>query len=94
MYSVELVIQERLGGDRDDRTDQLEHGPGVVANLLLGVLVHAQRQEVQRVVQGLGYGLDDSAQAAAREIRFRPAQQEGHAVDSTAIVHIVFELAY
>jgi len=46
------------------------------------------------VVQGLGYGLDDSAQAAARQIRFRPAQQDGQPVDSTAIVHIVFELAY
>ncbi len=50
--------------------------------------------KVQRVVQGLGYGLDDSAQAAARQIRFRPAQQNGQPVDSTAIVHIVFELAY
>jgi TonB family protein len=50
--------------------------------------------KVQRVVQGLGYGLDDSAQAAAHLIRFRPAQQDGQAVDSTAIVHIVFELAY
>ena len=28
------------------------------------------------------------------QIRFRPAQQEGQPVDSTAIVHIVFELAY
>ncbi len=50
--------------------------------------------KVQRLVQGLGYGLDDSAEAAARQIRFRPAQQDGQPVDSTAIVHIVFELAY
>jgi TonB family protein len=67
----------------------------VEGEVLLSVVFAASGQvEVQRVVQGLGYGLDDSAQAAAREIRFRPAQQEGHAVDSTAIVHIVFELAY
>ena len=26
--------------------------------------------KVERVVQGLGYGLDSSAEAAAREIRF------------------------
>ena len=50
--------------------------------------------QVQSVVKGLGYGLDESAQAAARQIRFRPAQQDGQPVDSTAIVHIVFELAY
>ena len=50
--------------------------------------------KVLRVVQGLGYGLEDSAQASARQIRFKPAQQDGQAVDSTAIVHIVFQLAY
>jgi TonB family protein len=50
--------------------------------------------KVERVVQGLGYGLDESAQSAARQIRFHPAQQEGQPVDSTAIVHIVFQLAY
>src|SRR6202044_635457 len=50
--------------------------------------------QVQSVVKGLGYGLDESAQAAARQIRFRPAQQDGQPVDATAIVHIVFELAY
>jgi protein TonB len=41
-----------------------------------------------RVVKGLGHGLDENAIAAAREIRFRSA------VDTTAIVHIVFQLAY
>ncbi len=50
--------------------------------------------QIQRVVQGLGYGLDDSAQAAAKQIRFKPAEQEGHAVDFPAIVHITFALAY
>lgn len=50
--------------------------------------------KVERVVQGLGYGLDESAESAARQIRFHPAQQDGQPVDSTAIVHIVFQLAY
>jgi TonB family protein len=50
--------------------------------------------QILRVVQGLGYGLDDSAQAAARQIRFKPAEQEGHPVDFPAIVHITFALAY
>lgn len=50
--------------------------------------------KVERVVQGLGYGLDESAESAARQIRFHPAQQDGQSVDSTAIIHIVFQLAY
>jgi TonB family protein len=48
---------------------------------------------VLRVVRGLGHGLDESAAAAAQEIRFNPASSEGRAVDSRATVHIVFRLA-
>jgi len=50
--------------------------------------------QVKSVVQGLGYGLDESAQAAARQIKFNPAQQDGHPVDFLANVRIKFELAY
>jgi periplasmic protein TonB len=49
--------------------------------------------KVERVVQGLGYGLDESAENAARQIRFKPAEANGQPVDSTAIVHITFQLA-
>jgi len=48
---------------------------------------------VQEVVRGLGHGLDEAALRAARQIRFRPAQRNGAPYDSTALVHIVFELA-
>jgi outer membrane biosynthesis protein TonB len=48
---------------------------------------------VLRVVQGLGYGLDEQAETAARQIKFKPATQDGQPVDQTAIVHIVFALA-
>ena len=48
---------------------------------------------VQEVVRGLGHGLDEAALRAARQIRFRPAQHNGASYDSTALVHIVFELA-
>lgn len=47
-----------------------------------------------RVVRGLGHGLDETAIAAARGIRFRPAERNGAPIDSAAIVHIVFQLAY
>jgi TonB family protein len=63
------------------------------------VLVEAQfgatgEIHVQRVVKGLGHGLDEAAVAAANKIRFKPAMQNGQPVDSAAVVHVVFELAY
>jgi TonB family protein len=48
---------------------------------------------VEQVVRGLGHGLDESALHAAQQIRFRPAKRNGEPYDSTALVHIVFELA-
>lgn len=53
----------------------------------------AGRLEDMHVVRGLGHGLDESAQRAAAQIRFKPALRDGQPFDSTAIVHIVFELA-
>lgn len=51
------------------------------------------RAHVVRVLQGLGYGLDEQAVRAAEQIRFKPAQHDGQPVDSRFVVHIVFELA-
>ena len=47
---------------------------------------------VIRVVQGLGYGLDEQAVKAAEQIKFKPALHEGQPIDSMAQVHIIFEL--
>jgi len=49
--------------------------------------------QVNRVVRGLGHGLDEAAVVAANKMRFKPALRNGSAVDSTAIVHVVFQLA-
>src|SRR6202035_104156 len=49
---------------------------------------------VNRVVQGLGHGLDEAAIAAANKMRFKPALRNGQAMDSTAIVHVSFQMAY
>src|SRR5208283_317320 len=46
-----------------------------------------------RVLRSLGHGLDEAAVQAAEKIRFSPAQQEGRPVDSTATLHIVFQLS-
>ena len=49
---------------------------------------------VLEVARGLGHGLDEAATRAAQQIKFKPAQRDGQTVDSTATVHIVFQLAY
>ncbi len=49
---------------------------------------------VNRVVRGLGHGLDEAAIAAANKMRFKPSLHMGQPVDSTAIVHVVFQMAY
>ena len=49
---------------------------------------------VNRVVRGLGHGLDEAAVSAAKKIRFKPALRYSQPVDSTAVVHVTFQLAY
>ena len=68
----------------------------IEGDVLLEVRFSASgRTTVLKIVRGLGYGLDESAEAAAEQIQFRPARDDqGLPVDSTAIVRIVFELAY
>jgi TonB family protein len=63
--------------------------------VLLEVMFGANGQlHVNRVVRGLGHGLDENAIAAANKMRFKPALRSGVPADSTAIVHVVFQLAY
>jgi TonB family protein len=49
--------------------------------------------EVLRVVSGLGYGLDQLAQDAARRITFKPPTRDGHPVDEVTTIHVTFQLA-
>ena len=52
------------------------------------------RLEILKVVKGLGHGMDEAAIQAAENIRFKPAQRDGRPVNSQAMVHIIFQLAY
>jgi outer membrane biosynthesis protein TonB len=49
---------------------------------------------VNRVIKGLGHGLDEAAARAAEQIKYKPALSNGHPVDFPAVVHIVFQTAY
>lgn len=67
----------------------------VQGDVVLQVVFKATGEvEVIRVVQGLGHGLDENAEIAARQIKFTPAKEDGQPVDFPANVRIHFELAY
>ena len=86
---VEITYKPNPVYTNEARTLKLE------GEVLLEVDFAASGQlHVNRVVRGLGHGLDEAAVAAANKMRFKPALQNGQAMDSTAIVHVVFQLAY
>jgi TonB family protein len=64
--------------------------------VLLEVVFPASGGEVRvnRVIKGLGHGLDEAATRAAQQIKFKPALSGGHPVDFPAVVHIVFQIAF
>ena len=66
----------------------------IEGEVLLEVVFEASgKLHVVRVIRGLGHGLDENAARAAEQIRFKPAQREGQPADSTATLHIIFQLA-
>lgn len=66
----------------------------IEGEVLLEVVLEASgKVRVVRVVRGLGHGLDDAAVRAAEQIHFKPATQDGQPSDSTAVLHIIFQLA-
>lgn len=87
--AAEILMKPRPAYTDEARRLRIE------GEVLLEVLFGASGEaRVIRRIQGLGHGLDESAIAAARAIQFRPAKRGESAVDSTAIVHFVFQLAY
>lgn len=67
---------------------------GLQGEIVFSVIFAASgRLQVVRVVEGLGYGLDEAACRAAEGIRFKPAQRDGKPVDFPATLRVVFQLA-
>ncbi len=87
--AVEILFKPRPAYTSEARRLQIE------GEVLLEIQFTAAGElRILRVVHGLGHGLDESAAEAARQIRFRPALRASAPVDSTAVVHIQFQLAY
>ena len=87
--SVEVTFKPQPVYTEEARSLKLQ------GEVLLEIMFGANGQlHVNRVVRGLGHGLDDAAIAAANKMRFRPAMRAGVPVDSTAVVHVLFQLAY
>ena len=86
--TVEIVYKPNPAYTDEARQLQLQ------GEVLLEVSFGADgRLQVERVVRGLGHGLDEAAIVATNKIKFKPALRSGIAVDSTAVVHVVFQLA-
>lgn len=86
---VEIISKPRPVYTAEARQMKIE------GEVLLDVTFGADgRLHVRRVDRGLGHGLDEAAIRAAEQIRFRPAQRDGQPLDTIAVLHIVFELAY
>ena len=91
--AARLVPAEILSKPTPIYTDEAR-SQRIEGEVLLEVVFEASgKLHVVRVVRGLGHGLDENAVHAAEQIRFKPALKDGQPSDSTAVVHIIFQLA-
>jgi len=67
---------------------------GVQGEVVLSVVFQADGTlKVVGVIKSLGHGLDQMAEQAAAQIRFKPAEQAGKPTSFPAMLHIEFRLA-
>jgi TonB family protein len=87
--TVEILEKPRPQYTAEGRTLKIE------GDVVLEIVFLANGSiQVNRVVSGLGHGLDEAATRAAQQIKFKPAKRDGQSVDFPARVRIEFRLAY
>jgi TonB family protein len=87
--SLEILFKPRPDYTEEARRARIE------GDVVLEVLLTASGTlRVLRVIRGLGHGLDQNALDAAAKIRFRPAAENGHPIDTVATIRISFQIAY
>jgi len=85
---VEITYKPRPVYTEEGRKLKIE------GEVLLQVVFTANGQiRIEKLVRGLGHGLDESAVQAAEKIQFKPALKDGHPADFEAVLHIEFQLA-
>jgi TonB family protein len=86
---VEILDKPRPQYTADGRNQRIE------GDVVLDMVFLANGSvQVNRVISGLGHGLDEAAVRAAQEMKFKPAKRDGQPVDFPARVRIEFRLAY
>jgi TonB family protein len=86
---VDILDKPRPQYSAEGRTLRLE------GDVVLDLVFQADGTvQVNRVISGLGHGLDEAAVRAAQQIKFKPAKRDGQPVDFPARVRIEFRLAY
>jgi TonB family protein len=84
---VEILFKPRPSYSTEAREMHLE------GQVSLEVVFQASGSvKVVRIIKGLGHGLDEAAQQAALQVRFKPATRAGAPVDTSATISITFEL--
>jgi TonB family protein len=86
-----IIIQDKPRPEYTAEARSLKIEGDVVLDL---VFLANGNIQINRVVSGLGHGLDEAAERAAQQIKFKPAQREHEPVDFPARVRIEFRLAY
>jgi TonB family protein len=86
--SVTILDKPRPEYTAEGRTLKLEGDVVLDLVFLANGTVH-----VNRVISGLGHGLDEAAIRAAQQIKFKPAKQDNQPVDFPARVRIEFHMA-
>ena len=86
-----IVVQDKPRPEYTAEARSLKIEGDVVLDL---VFLANGSVQINRVVSGLGHGLDEAAQRAAQQIKFKPAKRDNEPVDFPARVRIEFRLAY
>ncbi len=86
------VRPQILGRPTPDYTDEARRNQ-IEGSVKVSVLLKADGTVSEvKVARGLGYGLDEKAVEAARQLRFVPAQKDGHAVSVRLFLEFKFSL--
>jgi TonB family protein len=82
-------VRERVEPDYTDAARAAK----IQGTVVLECVIHKDGTvTVNRIIRGIGYGLDENAQATIEKWRFNPATRDGQPVDMTLTIEVNFNL--